>query len=381
MKINFKKIGSAAASLVIFIILCGLIGASFGFIISDKLGTELSTLQLILRLIEVMFIFLTAAFLQVIIHETGHLAAGLIRGYRFLSFMILNVMITRKAGKFHFSRFGIPGAGGQCLMVPPEKGDTDGGIAFYNAGGIIINALLGVMFFVILLIWYDSMSFETVSATWAMAVIGFLFALQNGIPLTMGGIPNDGKNIKELKRDRFSTNVFLNSMRVVAAMQEGDDIDSVMPQYMCDDRQLDLHNPIHAMALNLDLSRAVVKMDFEKACDIIDRALEHGDEIVTIYRNEFRMEQIFMSVVRPEYGHDADKLLDKDILTYMNKMARMRPDVIRILYAVARLHERDEKKADELYRNFNNICRTFHILSDVRYQTRIIEMVRKMPIE
>ena len=34
-----------------------------------------------------------AAFLQIIIHETGHLVFGLLSGYRFLSFRIGNLMV------------------------------------------------------------------------------------------------------------------------------------------------------------------------------------------------------------------------------------------------------------------------------------------------
>lgn len=381
MKINTKKIKETILSFVVIIAICALIGATFGIIISNKLGSELTTMQLILRLLEIMLIFVFVMFVQVIIHEIGHLIAGLMRGYRFLSFMILNLMITRRDGKFHFSRFGIPGAGGQCLMVPPAEGDTDAGIALYNAGGIIINTFTAIITGVMLALFYDSMSFETVSILWAMTAIGVMFALQNGIPMTMGGLPNDGKNIRELKKDRFSTFVFLKTMRVVATMQEGGDIDREMPKYLCDDRDIDLKNPIHAMALNFDLSAAVSRMDFKKACAIIDRAMENADKLVGIYRYEFKMEQVFMAAVCKEYAHDVDGLLDDDLRNYMKKMSCARPDVLRMQYGIARMYERDEKKAGDIYERFIKMCKNFHSLSDVRYQTQIIEKVRQMPLQ
>lgn len=350
-------------------------------IISYKLGDDLSSVQLILCLIEVMFIFVFVVFAQIIIHEAGHLIAGLMRGYRFLSFMILNFMITRKDGKFHFSRFGIPGAGGQCLMVPPAEGDTDAGIAFYNAGGVIINAVVGIVSGLILAFFYDSMSFEAISFVWAFTIIGVIFAIQNGVPMSMGGLPNDGKNIKELKKDRFSTQVFLNSMRILASLQQGEDIDSVMPEYMCDDRELNLENSIHAMALNFDLCAAVSRKDFGKACVIIDRALEASDKMVDIYVREFRMEQVFMAVAYPAYGHDAGRLMDDDLRAYMNKQALVRPDVLRMQYAYVRLYEHDEEKADAIYERFVKMCKTFYNLSEVRYETELVDMLRKMPLQ
>lgn len=381
MKTNIKMIKEKVLPVVAFMFMCSLLGASFGMIISDKLGSDLSVLQLILRLLELMLIFVVIMFVQIIIHEAGHLIAGLMRGYRFLSFMILNLMITCKDGKFRFSRFGIPGAGGQCLMVPPAEGDTDAGIAFYNAGGIIINALTAIVAGIILLLCYDTMSFEAVSILWMFTIIGLIFAFQNGIPMSMGGLPNDGKNIRELKKDKFSTDVFIKSMRVVAAMQEGDDIDSVMPQYLCDDRDIDLKNPIHAMALNFDLSAAVSRMDFKKACAIIDRAMENADKLVGIYRYEFKMEQAFLAAVFKDYAHDAGTLLDDDLRKYMKNMALSRPDVLRMQYGIARMYERDEKKAAGIYERFVKVSNNFHSISDVRYQTQIMEMLRKMPAE
>ena len=380
MKINLKRIKKESLPPIIFLVVCVLVGMSYGYIINDKLGGDLSFPMLILRLLEAMAMFFIVMFVHIIIHEIGHLIAGLMRGYRFLSFMILNIMITRKDGKFHFSRFGIPGAGGQCLMVPPTSGDSDAGIAFYNAGGVIINALVGIITGTILALFYSEMSFEVVSLLLSFAIIGVFFALTNGIPTTMGGIPNDGKNMLELKKDRFSTEVFLKSMQVVAAMQEGNDIESVMPSYMCDDREIDFNNPIHVMALNLDLSAAMSRMDLKKACDIIDRAMPHAHEMVAIYRYEFKMEGAFLAAVLKEYAHDASTVFDKDLINYMQKMSVMRPDVLRMQYGIVRMYEHNEKKATEIYDRFVKMCNSYHSISDVRYQTQLIEMVRKMPM-
>lgn len=375
MKKNSNNKKGTSLPLIIFILISALVGACFGFIISYKLSNDLTAVQFILRLAETMLIFFIVMFVHIIIHEAGHLIAGLMRGYRFLSFLMLNVMITRKDGKFRFSRYSIPGAGGQCLMVPPAEGDTDAGIAFYNAGGIITNAVTGLVSGVILMLFYDSMSFEATIFLMSFAIIGIIFAIQNGVPMTMGGLPNDGRNMKELKKDKFSTQVFLDTMRITAAMQQGDDIEKLMPEYKCDGRQLDLSNPIHAMALNFDLYASLVKMDFAKSCEIIDRALESSDKLVGLYYKEFKLEQIFMSLVHPAYSHDVEKLLDKDILNYMNKMSAVRPDVLRISYTVALLHEHDEKKAEKIYERFKKMCKNYHSLSEVRYQTRLVDMV------
>ena len=67
----------------------------------------------------VFMIFST--FLQIILHEGGHLVCGLLTGYRFVSFRIFNQTLIRQDGRMRIKRFNIAGTGGQCLLVPPER--------------------------------------------------------------------------------------------------------------------------------------------------------------------------------------------------------------------------------------------------------------------
>ena len=60
-------------------------------------------------------------FSQIILHEVGHYLFGKLSGYQFVSFRVGNYTWIRENGKLTLKKFKIPGTGGQCLMMPPQK--------------------------------------------------------------------------------------------------------------------------------------------------------------------------------------------------------------------------------------------------------------------
>ena len=67
-------------------------------------------------------------FVQLVLHEGGHLAAGLAAGYGFVSFRVGSWMVIRRAGRLRLVRYRLSGTGGQCLLSPPSGGRKDSGL-------------------------------------------------------------------------------------------------------------------------------------------------------------------------------------------------------------------------------------------------------------
>ncbi|MFR1327763.1 MAG: hypothetical protein ACLSCE_16590 [Bacteroides cellulosilyticus] len=51
----------------------------------------------------------------------------------------------KEGGKFRFKRFSISGTGGQCLLSPPDKPYEQMPYFWYNAGGVLMNLLPGII--------------------------------------------------------------------------------------------------------------------------------------------------------------------------------------------------------------------------------------------
>lgn len=68
-----------------------------------------------------ILILLFSIFLQVLLHEGGHLVCGLATGYRFVSFRIFNLTFIRKDGKLCIKRFSLAGTGRPMPAYPTRK--------------------------------------------------------------------------------------------------------------------------------------------------------------------------------------------------------------------------------------------------------------------
>lgn len=101
-----------------------LLGAVGGFMAAYYVGKAMSLEKELGRNIFLLGLLLLgmylAFFLQIIVHEAGHLAFGLLSGYAFSSFRIMDFMWIKEDGKLRLKKFSLAGTGGQCLMEPPE---------------------------------------------------------------------------------------------------------------------------------------------------------------------------------------------------------------------------------------------------------------------
>ena len=369
-----KKKIAQIAGLVIFFVVCFFIGIGLGNFITENISEGASGWDFAIELFIGLLMLFLAFFLQIIFHEGGHMVAAMIRGWKFSSFMVADFVLSKNNGKYSFSIFKIAGAGGQCIMLPPPDGDTDNGIMFYNAGGVLANIIVSSIALVPLLCC-DSMPSALTAFLASMAIVGFFAALINGIPMKMGGIANDGMNMLYLRKDRFATDVFLESLRIHGDMVQGKRIQKQTFRYMCDGREIDYSNSLHVMGLGMDLSRAMDLMDFVKAREILDVAKANEDTIVQIYRNEFALEDIFTTLLSPHTDEDIDKLLTKEIRQYMKQLQKVRPVVLRVQYALAKLHEKDEEKAAKIYARFEKVCKSYYIKGEAAIDRDLIKLV------
>ena len=368
---------------VIFFFVCIMLGGLLGYSMTQAFGDTLSGWETVLRIVEGVLLFLLAFFLQVVIHEAGHMIVGLVRGWSFIHFMVLGVVFSNRNGKLHLSRFAIPGVGGQCLMMPPEKGDTNFGIALYNAGGVLMNLAMALLVAVLQICHYESLSWDANVLLVSLCATGVIFAFINGVPFMGSGVPNDGMNICELRKDAFSTHVFLTTMRIMGRLQQGASIEQISEEYLAngylaDDVVIDYANPLHVVAVNFDLSLAVARMDFEKAYAVLDRLEEAFNDIVPIYQKEIMYEKVFLNVVSPRKEVDVKQLIDPDTLTYFELQSNFRPTALRVKYAFTCLYENDKEKAKAIYEQFQRVCETYHIPGEVQSEKRLVEYVLRL---
>lgn len=355
------------------------------FVAKIALGSErhfdLSLYQVVERML-VVFIFIMASVLfHIFVHEAGHMLVALLRGWKFLSFMICGIVVSKRCGRFRLSRFSMMGAGGQCIMLPPETGDTDAGITLYNAGGIVANAFFSLIAVAVLYLFRTSLSFYSAIFFWLFILVGIFFILFNGIPHRLSGLPNDGMNMVNLRKDAFSTSVFLHTLRMYGFLMEGNVVRFKNMPYICDGMAIDVHNNIHVMALSLDLSLAIAKMDFSKARSIVGRVMPYAEGMVQIFRNEFSTENIFLTLISMHRHTEIERMLTPSVKRYIEHQSAFRPSVVRVQYALARFYRHDEVMAQRIYSHFNDVCRNYYIAGESEIEKTLMEYLKNLNFE
>ena len=262
---------------------------------------------------------MAAIIVQIIIHECGHMAAGLAAGWRLVALRIFGLMLVRRGRQFVLASSHIPGTGGQCLMSPPDRPTAQCRLTLYNAGGFAANLI-------------------TAAASLAVLLLaGRQMFIQNGVPLVLAGIPNDAMNIRYLRRDPAEADALLAMMRANAMMQDGirlkDMPDSLFAGAQADGRQ---RGPISSSLDIMLLCRAIDMHDFTLAGRLADDISSRNDgTLPAIYDGEVGRERLFLALIARRPHDEIERLYDKKLRSYVKTMSSWQLSSVRLLYALS----------------------------------------------
>ncbi len=337
------------------IILSLAVGAALGLLIGSlgrsSASNDASAMSIIIETAGGLVALLIAAYFQIVLHEAGHLVCGLASGYRFVSFRIMSLTLIKDGnGKLRFKRFKLAGTGGQCLMAPPANvAPNDMPTALFNAGGALSNLLWATLALLALLYCSNMSSFFKYFLASTM-VVGYAFALLNGIPLKMGGISNDGHNLLYLKHNEQSVKGFYTQLLVNEKLQNGTRLSS-MPEELFDlGGDIDYSDPMQANVEILRLQRMIDKGEFIAVHNLLKELnFSHGQEMLQLYRLEMQSDMLFTSLVTGDFEMAKSLSRNKLLMSYITKHAQVMTSKQRVLMAKALILDGNRNEAQTIY--------------------------------
>ena len=337
-----------------------LVGAAFGLIVvipiiaiidGESIWTVAKTifgkfsLQDVLEIAWMLVAVLIAFILNVVLHEGGHLVAGLLTGYRFVSFRFLNWTLIRRNGRLQWGNYELAGTGGQCLMAPPDRPINQIDTRWYNAGGVLANLLIVVIS--ALLLWAFDLPSWLDELLVIMIILGLLIGVGNGIPLKMGGVATDGLNLLQLEKDIPGKQCFCNILEFNALSQEGVPYDEMPEHIFALPQPIDWVNSMHVGAALMAATRMAAVHQWEEAYRLLTEAHDHSDEYMELYRLEVEnmMTQVCIAMGRDDEArqHYSDK-----VAKHAERHASTQSDKQLTKMAVALALENDRPKAEAM---------------------------------
>ena len=307
---------------------------------------------------------------QLIIHEGGHLVAGLLTGYKFVSFRFLNYTLIRKNGRLEWRKYDLAGTGGQCLLSPPDKPVNQIDTRWYNAGGVLANILL-TLIGILLLVFVDMPSWLNIF--WAVtSFMGIFIALTNGIPMKMGGVANDGSNLLQLEKDLPTKQCFCTILESNARNQEGVPYNEMPDRLFELPQPMDWENSMHVGVIFPAVTRMMALHQWEEAYQLLTEACNNKDVMMELYQNEL---EALMTLVCIAMGRDdeARQHYSKKVAKHVNMHAPTQSDKQLDAMAVVLALDNDRAAAEKMYHDLQGNRDKYIHQSDVALSLELMQ--------
>jgi hypothetical protein len=375
------KIIKQVMFVIIFLLVCGIIGYFIGFLsgsyFKDFMDAHIKSDSGFIELVKIyvlVLIFFLGYILHMFIHEAGHLVFGLMTGYSFVSFRVGSHTLIKEDNRLKYKKFNIPGTGGQCLMMPPALKNGRFPFVIYNLGGGLMNLIVSILGILIVL-FVPNVVFP-LNAILVLGGLGGMFAaITNLIPLKIGGIANDGYNILSMIRDEGARKGLYLQLWVNGLLSKGKRIKDIPLEMFKLKEDSDLCNPLISSIKLMEYSWYLDNMNFEKAKQSIDAFVPYLDKIIGVYKNEINCERIFLELVENCDKSFIDDLYDKNLKRYI-KAAKYMISKKRLLMAYEAFYNKDKEKALKRYEEAKKLAEKYPIKGDADTELMIMEWIR-----
>ncbi len=314
---------------------------------------------------------LISVFLQIILHELGHLVAGLLSGYSFHSFNVMGFVLLIEDNKPKIKRQRLAGIGGQCIMQPPLIKDQDIPFTIYLASGVAFNVLFSLASALLLFVGDAGLNVAVV----VFCAVGLYFTATNGIPLGKKDIVNDFDNLLSLKRNPDLVRYFFVQL-TVANLAQSERLKN-MPPDLFELPQSHLNNEILASSVAMfRFNMLIDSMRFTEARELGARLCEEYS-LASLHKFILFNDLVFLELIAENREDELNKLnlsIDKGIKKAMIEY----PSVLRTDYVFELLHNKNPEKAQEVLSRFEKVALSYALKTDIESERELIGYARNL---
>ena len=317
---------------------------------------------------------LLACWVQIILHEGGHLVFGLLTGYRFSSFRIGSFMWMKEGGKLKLKRLSIAGTGGQCIMAPPPGTAADMPVFWYHMGGAVMNLLTAALCG---LLWLFLPYIPFLSVFFLMAaLVGVLYAVMNGVPFHSRMVDNDGQNAKNLLKNRAARESMWMQLAVTEQTAHGVRLRDMPEEWFVVPADEDMKDSLTAARGVFAANRLMDAHRFGEADALMEHLLTVADGMAGIHRSLLLCDRMYVELMGACREEKLEALCDGNVRAVMKQMKKF-PTILRVRYAEALLRERDGEKAEKILSAFEKVSESYPYASDIQSERELMELARQ----
>lgn len=352
--------------------LCGVLMVD----VAETMNADKASMPELIAILVLLFAMMyLAMYLQIVIHEAGHLIFGLATGYEFSSFRIGSLLWKKEDGKIKLKKYALAGTGGQCLMRPPKMVDGKIPVVLYNLGGSIMN-LISAVVSLALVIGIGKSQPIIYYLFLIMAIIGIAYAMINGIPMDIGMVSNDGKNTISLGKNRAALRGLWIQLEMNHLLSTGVALKDMKKEWFYKPSEEDMQNNMTAALAVFRVNRLMEEMKFPQAKEEMEEIVNDENAVAGIHKSLLTNDLIYLELIEECDKANIDKLFSKEQRRFVKSM-KINPSILRTRYAYALIYEKDQIKADIIKAQFEKIAKDYPYPTEIEMEKKYMSLAER----
>jgi hypothetical protein len=164
-------------------------------------------------------------------------------------------------------------------------------------------------------------------------------------------------------------------LRVQAQLGEGKRLRNMPAGWFLLPAELDLSDVMVAAAVNAHIAWLIDCGEYERARAFSESlSADEMGKMLELYQNEIMSERLFLELIgecrEDKIKHFQTESLRKHIELMLSHVSKQ-----RLLYAIAKLAERDDAKAEGIRKDFDRACATYPYTGDLESERELMALV------
>lgn len=257
-------------------------------------------------------------------------------------------------------------------MSPPELVDGKMPVVLYNLGGSFMNIMASIALLGLYLV-LKNVPFVSVLLL-MLVIIGFAFAIMNGVPMRMGAVDNDGYNAFSLTRNSETLQSFWMQMKVNAEIAKGVRLRDMPDEWFKIPSDESMKNSMVVVKGVFACNRLMDQQNFEEADKLMEHILNIESGMVGLHRSLMVCDRLYIELITENRREVIEGMLTKEQRKFMRQMKRF-PTVLRTEYALELLYDKDIIKAEKRKELFEKCAKTYPYPNDIQSERELMEIL------
>ena len=315
---------------------------------------------------------IVAGLINAFVHEWGHIIAGKINGFTLLSYTVWFFNWTKRKGKLYFSLVMIGEEAGYTEMVATSTDNLAKRFSRQTLGGIIasfIMMLIGIVPIALLKI----LPYEAYCFLAMFFPIGIYYFVNNALPMSAGGVKNDGGVIYGIKKGDDNSKVVLSLLAIQSQILNGKTPGEIEEGYYFNLPQLPEDDLYFSILLNSRYCYYLDKGDFENAKKVASREEMLAENMPKSVRAQFLLDALYGYCTFNFNEEKADEIM-YDCERFLNKVNTCTTIRVKMAYMVYVL--KDKTGLDTFYEKGLKECRRTALVGLGAFEKKLLDKIK-----